>query len=103
WLHPSRFFNPATIRLPPSHHGQMDYDSPLSGTPLGKSSFPPIDDYAFLSDCESTCLIARDGTVEWMCVPRPDSPRTIEPCLPRAGTCRAASYSKPPGRPTRGG
>ncbi|MDJ0429139.1 DUF5911 domain-containing protein, partial [Rhodococcus fascians] len=39
-----------------------------------RSAFPPLDDYAFLSDCATTCLIARNGTVEWMSVPRPDSP-----------------------------
>src|SRR6187431_661091 len=39
-----------------------------------RSPFPPIADYAFLSDCEATCLIAPNGAVEWMCLPRPDSP-----------------------------
>lgn len=28
-------------------------------------SFPPISDYAFLSDCHSLALVARDGSVEW--------------------------------------
>ena len=27
--------------------------------------FPPISDYAFLSDCHSLALVARDGSVEW--------------------------------------
>src|SRR4029434_7647639 len=38
-----------------------------------RSPFPPIADYAFLSDCEVICLIAPNGAVEWMCLPRPDS------------------------------
>jgi GH15 family glucan-1,4-alpha-glucosidase len=29
------------------------------------SEFPPISDYAFLSDCHSLALVARDGSVEW--------------------------------------
>jgi hypothetical protein len=36
----------------------------------GLSPFPPIGDYAFLSDCEVTALIAPSGNVEWMCLPR---------------------------------
>ena len=36
-----------------------------------RSPFPLIADYAFLSDCESTCLVAPSGAVEWMCVPAP--------------------------------
>jgi GH15 family glucan-1,4-alpha-glucosidase len=47
------------------------------------SSFPPIADYAFLSDCEDSCLIAPDGTVEWLCLPRPDSPSIFGSLLDR--------------------
>ncbi len=39
----------------------------------GRSPFPPISDYAFLSDGEVTALIAPGGNVEWMSVPRMDS------------------------------
>ena len=35
--------------------------------PTGQSPFPPIAEYAFLSDCESNCLVAPSGAVEWMC------------------------------------
>ncbi len=40
----------------------------------GRSPFPPIADYAFLSDCETVALVAPSGNVEWLCLPRPDSP-----------------------------
>ena len=35
--------------------------------------FPRISDYAYLSDCHTGALIAPDGSVEWLCVPRFDS------------------------------
>jgi alpha,alpha-trehalase len=47
------------------------------------SPFPPIAEYAFLSDCEVNCLIAPTGRVEWMCLPRPDSPSVFAAILDR--------------------
>ncbi|MDQ6742246.1 MAG: glycoside hydrolase family 15 protein [Candidatus Dormibacteraeota bacterium] len=47
------------------------------------SPFPPIADYGFLSDCEVTALIAPSGNVEWMCLPRMDSPSVFGTMLDR--------------------
>jgi GH15 family glucan-1,4-alpha-glucosidase len=53
------------------------------------SAFPPIGDYAFLSDCETTALVAPNGAVEWMCAPRMDSPSIFGALLDRgAGSFR---------------
>ena len=53
------------------------------------STFPSIGDYAFLSNCEQNCLIAPDGSVEWLCLPRPDSPSVFGALLDRgAGAFR---------------
>jgi GH15 family glucan-1,4-alpha-glucosidase len=49
------------------------------------SVFPPIAEYAFLSDCEVSTLIAPDGSVEWLCLPRPDAPSVFGALLDRAG------------------
>jgi GH15 family glucan-1,4-alpha-glucosidase len=55
----------------------------LGDVPLGGSPFPPIADYAFLSDCETCALIAPSGNVEWMCLPRMDSPSVFGAILDR--------------------
>ncbi|EFV14594.1 glycoside hydrolase family 15 protein [Segniliparus rugosus] len=49
-----------------------------------RNPFPLIGDYAFLSDCETNCLISPSGSVEWMCVPRPDSPSVFGSILDRS-------------------
>ena len=68
---------------------------PPASTGHHRSNFPPIDDYAFLSDCETSCLIARNGSVEWMCVPRPDSPSVFGAILDRsAGHFRIGPYGQ---------
>ena len=48
------------------------------------STFPPIAEYGLLSNCEQSCLVAPDGSVEWLCLPRPDSPSVFGALLDRA-------------------
>jgi len=64
--------------------------SPLSQWPdpavspfTAASPYPPIADYAFLSDCEVTALVAPSSAVEWMCLPSLDCPSVFGAMLDR--------------------
>jgi GH15 family glucan-1,4-alpha-glucosidase len=45
--------------------------------------FPPIASYGFLSDCHTSALVSYDGSVEWLCLPRFDSPSAFAALLDR--------------------
>ena len=37
------------------------------------SSYPPISEYAFISDCYSMALVSGTGSIDWCCMPRVDA------------------------------
>jgi alpha,alpha-trehalase len=57
------------------------------------SPFPPIASYGFISDCHTGALIAPDGGIGWLCVPRFDAPSVFGTLLDRqAGYFRLAPF-----------
>jgi alpha,alpha-trehalase len=57
------------------------------------SPFTPIAQYGFLSNCHTGALVAPDGAIDWLCIPRFDSPSVFGALLDRgAGSFRFGPF-----------
>ena len=56
-----------------------------------------IEDYALIGDCETAALVARDGSIDWLCLPRFDSSACFAALLgtPDHGRWQIAPASPP--------
>ncbi len=73
-----------TGRAEVAGRAEVPAPAPELETSEGTSPFPPIAEYAFLSDCETNALVAPGGNVEWLCLPRPDGRSAFASILDRA-------------------
>jgi GH15 family glucan-1,4-alpha-glucosidase len=63
----------------------------------GMDQYPLIADHGLIGDLHTTALVSTDGTIDWFCSPRFDSPSMFAALLDRArgGYCRIRPARKP--------
>lgn len=56
------------------------------------NSYPPIDEHGIVGDLQTAALVAADGTIDWWCAPRFDSPSVFASLLDseKGGHCSLA-------------
>src|SRR2546423_1130632 len=80
----------SAVRTPTRHKRAPQ---PRLQSAAAPSPFPPIAEYAFLSDCHTGALVAPDGAIGWLCVPRFDAASVFGTLLDReAGYFRLAPF-----------
>lgn len=70
--------------------------STTTGTRAADDSLP-ISEYGLIADCNSAALVGSDGSIDWLCLPRYDSPAVFTRILGR----EAGHWSLAPSEPFR--
>ena len=61
------------VKKTPAHRGTHRLHGAGVSAKRVDHDYPPLSDYAFISDCHSMALVSRSGSIDWCCMPRVDA------------------------------